>query len=250
MTHVEARPRGSASGNPGSPATTAALISRRHAYIGRPCGRGSLPTVGWPRYAPPAPQHRPSSSVRAGRRRRRAPSGPPVGVLDVAKMARILDDDTRSWRTCGERPPRQPFGKVRNRPANACRVGGAEQFAVFLHAAPHSGAVHHDQVRPGHRRHHTLGEPRARRRGRRARKRSAARPWLSRVCDPRARRPHHLAVARWVSRFQASITQPVNSQASARHHGDRRTQKGTGRRARDTQPMRHQLQPLPAHKTT
>ena len=149
----------------------------------------------------------------------RAEHGPDraVGLLDVAQVARILDDDRAGCGRVPGTPVRATHSeKSSTRAANACGLGRAEQAAVLLHTGAAPGAVDHDRRRSRHRRHDASGE--------RACflvatcvhvQRSAARtlPGPGRAtCAPAARITR--AVARWVSRIHASITQPVNSHAS------------------------------------
>ena len=172
-----------------------------------------------------------------------APSGRAAGGTDPARRP------APACRRVAGTPVRdEPFGEVLDARRERAGFGRAEQAPVLLHARAAARAVDDDGRRPG--------IDAMTRRARRARfgvaarvhvQRAAARPARGRSRDcVRRRRASTRAVVRWVSRIQASMTQPVNSHASGRH----RRGTSSGRRprrvdARDPEPARHEVQPLP-----
>ena len=145
-----------------------------------------------------------------------------VGPLHVAEVARILDDHRPSG---GAGPAGADRGAVAShswtsstRAEKARRLGRAEEVAVVLHRRAAAGRVDED------RRRRPASTASSARRGRRA---SSCEPGVDvqRAAARAAgagqrrtwRRPAAIsaAVARCVSRIQASITQPVNSHTSS-----------------------------------
>ena len=173
-------------------------------------------------YAPPAPQHSPSSSsstscdVRLQHRAHRQ-----VGALHVAQMARVLDRDaieTRARRAAAARRMRGASHSCTSWTRAAKRLGlrRAEQVAVVLQRRAASGGVDDDRRVAGHRRHHASGEPSGvvGEAGVHV-QRAAAVAALCRAArrrTGRGRAPGSTAACTW--RCHASITQPVNSHTS------------------------------------
>ena len=173
-------------------------------------------------YAPPAPQHSPSSSSSTSsdvRREHRAHVL--VGVLHVAQVARVLDGDQYGERRRRPRaavePRRQPLVHVedarRERTRRRwCRAGGRSPSARRRSRPSRRGSARRrastriDAAASAARR-------RGARRGRAAR-RSSRRPCRAARRRHRSRLEHRERGARARGRCHASITQPVNSHTS------------------------------------
>ena len=104
-------------------------------------------------YAPPAPQHSPSSSVStsvyAGASTVRTA---PCALLHVPEVARVLHDDaSHRSRRSGTSCSAQPLREVATRGAERVRLGGVEEPAVVLHRRAAARAVDDDGRVAGHR---------------------------------------------------------------------------------------------------
>ena len=111
-------------------------------------------------YAPPAPQHKPSSAVSTRRYAARAPPGRRVRLLDVAKVTRVLHDHAshpvRAARSDGLLASHSEKSRTR---AERLGLGRPEQAAVVLHRRAATRAVDDDRRVAGHRRDRRAGEP-------------------------------------------------------------------------------------------
>ena len=171
-------------------------------------------------YAPPAPQHRPSSSVSTQPvRGREHGADRAVRLLHVAEVARVLHDDASRpvSRSASGGCVGEPLREVAHPRRERARLGRAEQAAVVLHRRAAARAVDDDRRVAGHRRDHAPRESaRLRRHGPRARaaRRSSRRRGPAST-GARAGARMTVSAARCTSRCHASMTHPVNRYASA-----------------------------------
>ena len=191
---------------------------RRPAGARRPCGRGSLPTarVGARRTPHPRRSTGPRRRVDAGHRRapstvrpRRGPSGHGGGGTDPGRRPRGLAAASRERPVRATHSGSPPHGP-RTLAPRACRAGG--RTPSCWRRIPQLTTIGAD---PGIDAITRRASALLRRRDRRARAALHSTPLATRACDLRAPAARITrAVRGWVSRIHASITQPVNSQAS------------------------------------